>query len=161
MKTAEERRVYARKYRAEHGDELNARARVKAAEDREGQREYYRGYYAKNRDQARKSKRARIEVPEIKEQRRQYRLGKRLEKYGLTLTEYEAGRRGGCEICGCELEVRLGRGQNKDSLALDHDHATGRFRGFLCHACNMMLGSGRDDPEILRQAAEYLETRRC
>lgn len=42
-------------------------------------------------------------------------------------------------------------------LVWDHDHETGRFRGWLCNHCNGALGFGRDDPRILRALAQYLE----
>ena len=57
---------------------------------------------------------------------------------------------GPCEICGRQCE----------SLDFDHDHATGLFRGWLCRACNLALGQFRDDPELLRKAAAYVEAKR-
>lgn len=53
-----------------------------------------------------------------------------------------------CIICG----ERQGR-----QLAVDHDHKTGAVRGALCSRCNLGLGQFRDDPELLRLAALYLE----
>lgn len=54
---------------------------------------------------------------------------------------------GVCESCGdpCTLPVT------------DHDHVTGKARGYLCHQCNVGLGMFRDDPERLRLAIAYLE----
>lgn len=43
---------------------------------------------------------------------------------------------------------------------LDHDHQTGRIRALLCHACNLALGGLRDDPTLLRKAADYIESYR-
>lgn len=40
---------------------------------------------------------------------------------------------------------------------LDHDHATGVLRGFLCRHCNHVLGHAKDRPSVLRSAADYLE----
>jgi hypothetical protein len=42
-------------------------------------------------------------------------------------------------------------------LALDHDHETGRFRGYICRDCNMGLGKLGDDLESIRRVLRYLE----
>lgn len=71
---------------------------------------------------------------------------------GLTVVEFEAlfaARQGKCEIC----ERQPARG-----LHVDHCHATNMIRGLLCCKCNMGLGNFNDSPELLRKAAEYLET---
>jgi len=50
-----------------------------------------------------------------------------------------------CAICGL-----------KNRVVIDHDHATGKFRGLLCNGCNTMLGMAQEDENILRAAASYL-----
>lgn len=50
-----------------------------------------------------------------------------------------------CEICSQPCVIQL-----------DHNHATGSLRGFLCRTCNVGLGMFRDDPALLQRAAEYL-----
>jgi hypothetical protein len=70
--------------------------------------------------------------------------------------EKYAGVRGVCEICGKREQTRTTNGFTR-SLARDHDHRTGRFRGRLCTYCNTGLGVFFDDPELLRKAADYLE----
>jgi hypothetical protein len=46
---------------------------------------------------------------------------------------------------------------SKEEICWDHDHKTGLFRGLLCRRCNRMLGQMEDNPEWLRNAADYLE----
>jgi hypothetical protein len=58
-----------------------------------------------------------------------------------------------CEVC-CGVNARTG-------LHLDHDHLTGKFRGWLCVSCNRALGLAKDDPDLLRALAEYLERALC
>lgn len=56
---------------------------------------------------------------------------------------------GTCFICKGPQRIKL--------LAVDHDHRTGEFRGLLCTTCNQGLGHFFDNPELLRNAAEYIE----
>lgn len=85
-----------------------------------------------------------------------YYLAKVESKYGITKEQYfllyeEAC--GACQVCGT---VPTGKGPYR-SLNVDHDHATGKVRGLLCAACNKALGYARDNPQILRKLANYLE----
>jgi hypothetical protein len=77
---------------------------------------------------------------------------------GITLDDYNAllaSQGGVCAICGKpETTMRLG---TLRELAVDHCHVTGKVRGLLCSQCNHGLGNYRDNPELLRKAAEYLE----
>ena len=79
-----------------------------------------------------------------------------LKRYGITNDEYERlllVREGCCWVCGKKPSGRR--------LHVDHDHKKkGRasIRGLVCWACNSMLQRGRDDPAILRSAADYLES---
>ena len=58
-----------------------------------------------------------------------------------------------CKICGCKDGEAGGR---HGVLHIDHCHTTGRVRGMLCDRCNTGLGKFRDDPALLRKAADYL-----
>lgn len=50
-----------------------------------------------------------------------------------------------CQVCG-----------ETTRLMWDHDHATGAYRGTLCHGCNSAIGLMGEDPARLRKAAAYL-----
>ena len=39
------------------------------------------------------------------------------------------------------------------------DHITGKFRGVLCHSCNLALGHLHDNPEIIYKLLNYLRER--
>lgn len=56
-----------------------------------------------------------------------------------------------CAICKRRPNTRLN---------IDHDHVTGDIRGLLCPNCNRAIGLFRDDPGIMRHAAEYIEKKR-
>ena len=77
--------------------------------------------------------------------------------YGISLVEYESmieQQGGNCAICGEVLEYDK---KIRSKINVDHDHATGKVRGILCHYCNTALGKANDDPALLRKMAEYLE----
>ncbi len=89
----------------------------------------------------------------------------RIRRFGVDdqrLAEMLAAQGGGCAICG-KTEPG-GRGD----WHVDHDHTccSGRktcgqcVRGVLCAACNWMLGSARDNADVLMAAAAYVLTTR-
>lgn len=59
-----------------------------------------------------------------------------------------------CEICGRPPTARYKR------LALDHDHETKAFRGWLCNRCNTALGMLGDTLEALERVVAYLRRSR-
>lgn len=78
--------------------------------------------------------------------------------YAITVEQYDEmleRQDGVCAICQAE-ETRTVKG-TICSLAVDHDHETGRVRGLLCQSCNAALGGFRDSPALLERAAEYLK----
>lgn len=72
-------------------------------------------------------------------------------KNGLT-PEMLASRPVRCDLC----EGAFGRAVPY----VDHDHATNKVRGHLCRHCNTGLGMFKDDPELMRKAAAYVEASR-
>ena len=75
----------------------------------------------------------------------------RATQSSLRIKSEKAGRRppACCECCGEPL--RGGRGTN-----WDHDHETGKFRGWICNGCNCALGYARDSIETLQKLENYL-----
>ena len=115
---------------------------------------YYRERYAANSEAARKYQRDRNASSDG--------FSTKLRReYGITIADYNAmldRQLGKCFICreSCASGKRL---------SVDHDHrccsgarSCGNcVRGLLCRDCNIALGKLRDDPAIVRAAAEYLE----
>lgn len=75
-----------------------------------------------------------------------------MRMYGLTSQQVDEMLEKGCMVCGT-----TDRGVNKNSLHIDHCHTTQRVRGCLCVRCNQALGHMRDNPELIRRLADYLE----
>jgi hypothetical protein len=86
-----------------------------------------------------------------------------LATYKLTNEEYEKilkKQNYVCKICGQQETAKL-KGIIK-KLSVDHCHKSQKkgvlkIRGLLCHHCNQGLGAFRDNPDYLRNAANYLE----
>lgn len=79
---------------------------------------------------------------------------KRKYETGWSIDQYEEQRaiqESRCAICG-EHESSL-----PVALAGDHDHLTLTRRGLLCARGNRGIGVFEDSPELLRQAADYLD----
>ena len=43
-------------------------------------------------------------------------------------------------------------------LVCDHDHSTGKVRGFICGNCNLAAGMLKDSSSAARNLAQYLES---
>jgi len=72
-----------------------------------------------------------------------------MRRYGITAADADAmyeAQGGMCAICG-----------ERPAAHVDHDHSTGVVRSLLCFTCNSGLGNFRDDIELVRLAAAYLE----
>ncbi len=140
---------------------------------KEAQQAYNKAYYQKTREkQLARAKELRSN-PVVREQRRQYaadlyannrdshRSARLKSKFGITLDEYrdmEEQQEACCKICGKHKSKNsVTKSGQVMELAVDHCHETGKVRGLLCTNCNRGLGRFKDNPEFLRNAADYLE----
>jgi hypothetical protein len=75
-------------------------------------------------------------------------------KYGISHDEVKImlkERNYKCDICNKESDHRY------DKLCVDHDHKTGDVRGMLCFSCNVMIGQGKDNIELFKNAIQYIK----
>jgi hypothetical protein len=73
--------------------------------------------------------------------------------YGIDIKKYlnmMSAQNNVCKICKQECKTKY-------SLSVDHNHATGNIRGLLCNRCNRAIGMFEDSPDLLKEAAKYLE----
>ena len=79
---------------------------------------------------------------------------KRLEKKGVTFTQTELEdirlklQAGYCSVCR--------KAKTSSQLCIDHNHKTKKYRGVLCHRCNYILGTVRDNQQLLANLSDYL-----
>lgn len=76
-----------------------------------------------------------------------------MRRHGISVETYEDmfKQQGGvCAICGHKPDKR--------SLAVDHDHDSGKIRALLCNRCNLCLGYLQDDSHLIRDLASYLDS---
>jgi hypothetical protein len=65
-----------------------------------------------------------------------------------------------CPICLRHKEDMNGFKHNpnlNNPFVLDHDHATGDFRGYVCNYCNVGMSRFNEDIEAMKRAIMYLE----
>ena len=67
-----------------------------------------------------------------------------------------------CPICeqsaeDLENSIQTTIRKSYSPWAMDHDHETKQFRGWLCRKCNIALGNFCDSIELLEKAIEYLK----
>jgi hypothetical protein len=77
---------------------------------------------------------------------------KRREKERLARLAKRAARPATCECCS--------KPPRKNGMHYDHDHTTGKFRGWLCGPCNQGIGLLGDTEAGLSLALKYLKRSR-
>jgi len=136
--------------------ENRARYFAKLEHSREMARRSQRKLYYANHEQSKAAARERYaQNPELV---RKYELW---QHYRLTLEQYNKmviAQGGLCALCGKPPMVgKRARGHEKRAprLCVDHDHATGKVRGLLCHWCNshIIAGIEKSDASLDRIAA--------
>jgi hypothetical protein len=88
--------------------------------------------------------------PVLKRKYQNYDLKK---NYGISIDDYDKLlelQNGQCVICGKT-------GSSVRSLAVDHNHKTGKIRGLLCIKCNVWVGDLEKNPEIFGKIKSYLQ----
>lgn len=129
-KTKEARREYSLANR----ERINANRRARYAKNPTAVLEYNREYRRKNAARFNALRRSRV--------------------YGTDGADIWAAQGGKCAIC--KSEMRRGN-RHPRAGHLDHDHATGRVRGWLCSKCNVALGNFNDSSSLLAAAARYIK----
>lgn len=139
-------------------DKRQYQAAYRASPEGRAARAAHRRLYKKRPEvkarNAARMRRQRLRSPELREKQWVWHLNR---KYGMTPDQYGAlliDQGGCCRLCR--------RPPGKKWLHVDHDHSKvkgqpGFLRGLLCDKCNIGLGSFRDNPTVLRLAAEYIE----
>lgn len=88
-----------------------------------------------------------------KETIRQRNLEKNFGKGALDVYKKLFEEQGGvCAICSTPENGRY------SNLSIDHNHDTNEIRGLLCNNCNRGIGLLKDNPKLMRKAANYVET---
>jgi len=144
-----------RKYRKNNKEEVSERGRAYHKEHKETVNEKHRIYYKNNREK-------RLESSRVfrKKNRERIDYRKLLVRHNISKDQhdiYTALFGGRCNICGGEEKNNKKTNGHPMRLFLDHDHATGKVRGFLCNRCNLVLGNLNDSVSLFTAAAKYLE----
>ena len=92
--------------------------------------------------------------PECKGRNAYYKRNYGIDEADLAVMKKEQDNK--CYLCGSEGFL-IGKNNHSEKLAVDHCHKSGKVRKLLCHNCNRGLGLYKDNPDLLRKAAEYVE----
>lgn len=130
-------REASQRYRAAHPERVKENARAAYAADPQRAMDRHRRWYQENKGKPAVKAKSRALARKSYQPRRERQI---LEATGGQT------RPSSCSVCG-------GSGR----ICFDHCHASGAFRGWLCHHCNLILGHAKDDSALLRKLADYLD----
>lgn len=159
----EAKRAADRKYSASDKSKAKRKARREGPARERILRQKHESYY-RNHDANLERNRARQGDPEFqRKQRERYARWRKnhprghrkwglLYFYGITIEQWDEmviAQLGCCAICGRQAD-----------LVVDHCHESKFVRALLCGTCNSGLGHFKDDPALMRVAADYIEKHR-
>lgn len=77
--------------------------------------------------------------------------------YGITIEEYEELVKKQNGVCAACFSPEIHKANHTDviTLAVDHDHDSGKTRGLLCMKCNRALGLLDDSADVIEALLEY------
>lgn len=156
-KTEEEKRQYRREYYQKNKEKINAQNKAWALANPERAKknanERTKRYYQRNLEKCREKNR----IAAVERHKRDPKIKKNnalKSNFGISLEEWNelfASQGYKCAIC---LTDEHG---TKTNWNTDHCHVTGKVRFILCPHCNRGLGAFKDDPKLMRKAADMLE----
>jgi hypothetical protein len=154
----------ARRYYHENSEMIAQKAAEQRKINPEKGRRYARQWYAMNTELAKSNARARyhankeqVAIAFAARYKSKYKAAYRERNTGWSAEMFDRAweaQKGNCAICNSPMR---NFGQFRDSVSADHCHKTDKPRGLLCQDCNVALGRFKDDPELLRKAATYVE----
>lgn len=87
--------------------------------------------------------------------KKKYKNLRLLRQYNISLEEYEfALQQQNFSCLACKTHQSNCK---RKTLMIDHCHTTGKFRGLLCHNCNVALGMVKENVDILLNLIKYLK----
>lgn len=78
--------------------------------------------------------------------------GKTKSEYLKTNPRPEVGKNWKCPICEVD-KIRV----FKNDICLDHNHKTGKIRGYICGSCNASIGKFHEDIVRMERAIKWLK----
>jgi hypothetical protein len=142
-------REYRRKYQMKNKDKLKKQRSNLYLKNKEEEIRKSKEYYATHKEQIKEYHRR--NYLKVKVWKRNCVLKR---KFGITIRQYNEmfdSQKGCCAIC------KTHQSQMKQTLAVDHNHTTGKVRGLLCGNCNNGLGRFKDSSILLDKARRYLD----